>query len=619
MRTLLTLGLLAGFGAGLGCGDDGGAPPEAARVRPQIVGVRSSEPQLPGTALVLAVANRDALVSAPRLLLETEGERFELVPRDPSVDAAWGYELTAAIFEAVGEGRHAITMTLLGESPAGAPLQSDPFDYELDLVAELSFRIDGAPSGSVFRNEPAVLSGAGFLEPAEGSMVARFEGDFTAEGGSPVPVSAQLPVTQAEPGDRSRGLVVLGTELGGSLPGTFEGTVALEATLAGRVPMATEPFATTLRFQPPAIFSLEPAAAPLEHLVLVRGGGFLGGDTGELTLVQLSGTFTDPVGGTARIDEELVLEWRDGETLTWVLDAEPVGQRLVSTLFGDSEGTFEGQMTPVTFADDVELGGAPAPVTLDLTPVTQVVWVRFLPGFYESLPRFGLGAAAGTLEERVAERIESIFGPWRVEVRLERPADVSAAGYTTVEIGGPDPNGLGLFGYDNSPGKDVGNLRLFDAIGGENAETQEDGFPGYGGVFVESMLMWSSHPEIPTGDIGPEPDPLFDEIFDPVREEPASAAEVAGSGPRAGVVARAVDALAAAIGETTAHELGHSFGLAAPFGASTVFHNAGDREGCLMDSGSARPFGERAAQAGFAPSAICGESATYLDGILGGP
>lgn len=616
MRALLiALSLLAG----LGCGDDGGGSTDPVRVRPQIVGVRSSEPQLPGTALVLTVANRDALVAAPALALEAEESTFDLVPRDGSADAAWGYELTATVFEALGEGRHAVTMTLVGQSPAGLPLRSDPFDYELDLVTDLTFAIDGAPSGSVFRNEPAVLSGTGFLEPAEGTMVARFEGDFTPEGGSPSPVSAELPVSQAEPGDRGRGLVVLGTELGGSMPGTFEGSVVLEATLAGRVPMATEALATTLRFQPPAIFSLQPAEAALEHIVLVRGGGFLGGDPDELTLVRVNGTFTDPVGGVLGVDEELIFEWRDGETLTWVLDADPVGQRLVSTLFGDSEGTFDGQLTPVTLAGAVELEGSPAPVMLELTAVTQVVWVRFLPGFYESLPLFGLGAAAGALEERVAERIESIFAPWRVDVRLERPTDVSDAGYATVELGGPDPNGLGLFGYDNTPGKDVGNLRLFDAIGGENAQTQEDGFPGYGGVFVESMLMWSAHPEIPGGDVGPEPDPLFDEIFDPVREDPATAAEVAGGGPRAATVNRAVDALASAIGETTAHELGHSFGLAAPFGASTVFHNAGDREGCLMDSGSARPFGERAAQSGFAASQVCGESATYLDGILGEP
>ena len=68
---------------------------------------------------------------------------------------------------------------------------------------------------------------------------------------------------------------------------------------------------------------------------------------------------------------------------------------------------------------------------------------------------------------------------------------------------------------DNTPGKDVGNLRLSDSIGGSNAEVQEDGAPGYGGVFIESYLWWSSHPELslerPAG--APPVDPLFDEIL----------------------------------------------------------------------------------------------------------
>ena len=50
-----------------------------------------------------------------------------------------------------------------------------------------------------------------------------------------------------------------------------------------------------------------------------------------------------------------------------------------------------------------------------------------------------------------------------------------------------DPNGLGLFGYDNTPGKDDGNTRLYDKLGGLNAQTQQDGYPGYGGVFLESI------------------------------------------------------------------------------------------------------------------------------------
>ena len=610
MRPLLIVAMA--FAA---CGDDGGGPNDDVVVRPRIIAVRSSVPQLPGTALRITAANRDALAAAPSLTVYAPGSEVSLVPR---AEDDWTYEITARLVEALGPGTHAVDLVLEGESAAGSQRTSDPYAYEFFLATDLEVALTEVPTGSVFRNEPAIVNGDGVLERGEGTMVARFEGTFTPDGGSPMALAVDLPLSQAEPGDRTRGLVVLGTELGGSLPGIFEGTLTMVATLAGRLPKETSSRPTTLRFQPPAIFALTPSAAPLEHVMLVRGGGFLGGD--GLTLVRLAGTFTASDGGTSTVREELLPQWIDGETLAWVLDAEAQGSRLVSTLFGETEGQFEGTATPVTLdSADGELVGDPAPVRLALTPVRQVVFMRFLPGFYESLPRFGLGAAAGTLEEAVVERIETIFSAWRVEVRLERPVDVSPAGYATVEIGGPDPNGLGLFGYDNSPGKDVGNLRLFDAVGGANAETQADGFPGFGGVFVESMLTWSSHPELDQGEIGPAADSLFDEIFDPVRREPATASEIGGSGSRASEVRRAVDALAAAIGETTAHELGHSFGLADPYGSATVFHNAGDREGCLMDSGSARPFGERAAQPGYAPTTLCGESATYMDAILGAP
>ncbi|MFT5356634.1 MAG: hypothetical protein ACI9KE_003859, partial [Polyangiales bacterium] len=171
-------------------------------------------------------------------------------------------------------------------------------------------------------------------------------------------------------------------------------------------------------------------------------------------------------------------------------------------------------------------------------------------------------------------------------------------------------------GYDNSPGKDVGNLRLFDTIGGANAETQSDGYPGYGGVFIDGFLFFSES-DAPAEGAGPEPDSLFDEIFAGVRNAPATLAEVEGRGGRAAEVERAVEALSNMVGETSAHELGHSFGLADPLGSSTVFHNRANRPGCLMDSGSSRPFGERSAQPGFEATHVCGDNADYLDDILG--
>jgi hypothetical protein len=268
-----------------------------------------------------------------------------------------------------------------------------------------------------------------------------------------------------------------------------------------------------------------------------------------------------------------------------------------------------------------EVSGDPVAFSFTLAQVRQIVWVHFIPGFYESLARFGLAASYGEIEELVATRIESIYDGFHLEVRLERPTDFSENGFAQVEIGGIDPNGVGLFGYDNTPGKDVYNKRLFDRIGGLNAETQFDGNRGYGGVFVESMLYFSSHPDLPGEPPAsrPDPDPLFDEIFDPVRSTPASLAEIRGEGDgeRVNQVRRALEALANMIGETTAHELGHSLGMADPFGPPTVFHNAGDEPGCLMDSGGNRPVGERTAQPGFEPTRLCGDHPMYLDMILG--
>src|SRR5690606_6062601 len=118
-----------------------------------------------------------------------------------------------------------------------------------------------------------------------------------------------------------------------------------------------------------------------------------------------------------------------------------------------------------------------------------------------------------------------------VEIVTEPPEDFKL--YTTIEIAGPDPNGLGLLGYDNSHGKDRNNERLFDKVGGVNAKTQEDGFPGFGGVFIESLFSFSTHPPPGTPQSEEIAVPLFDEIFDEVRPDrgsPVISADFAGEG-----------------------------------------------------------------------------------------
>lgn len=71
-------------------------------------------------------------------------------------------------------------------------------------------------------------------------------------------------------------------------------------------------------------------------------------------------------------------------------------------------------------------------------------------------------------------------------------------------------------------------------------------------------------------------------------------------------------ALGSMVGSTVSHEVGHSLGLADPYGPE--FHNAGDADNRLMDAD--RPFGERAELDGEGPSVFCDQEYAYLRMIL---
>lgn len=604
----------------LACG--GGGDPPVTPDAPVIVAIDYAAPAVVDTPLHVTASRVDGLGAAPLLELRWSGGDATL-PLSSRDATGMRFALGAANVASLGDGSHSVDAVLVGSAGAADAVRSGRYSFTLEVATLLTPRLDTGLFGDVHRNELAVLGGAGFVEGDEGDLVAHFVGDFTPDGGGRAPVDARIDVALAERFSRSRGTVALTTDLGGPEPGHFVGSVALVTTPAVGPDLLSERQDVDLVFLPPEVFGLDPTRAALEQVVDVRGAGFLGGPDrpDEVTLLRLDGVVEgDGVPATSFDAVEIVPEFAAGDSLLWVMTSRADDANLVSELFGVGRGSFTGTLTPIAIDGTVEVEGPAANLTLALSGVTQVVHLRFLPSFFESLPRFGLAAAAGELEARVARRIREIYSDWSVEVRTEVPTDFSANGYAVVEIGGPDPNGIGLFGYDNSPGKDIGNLRLFDAIGGANAETQADGFPGFGGVFVESFLYWSSHPDLPgeaPAAIPPE-EPLFDEIFEAVRTVPASLAEVQRDGAvaRVEVVQRALDALANVIGETAAHEIGHSLGLADPFGPATSFHNRFDDPGCLMDSGGARPFGERAGEPGFGATRFCGDGPDYLDAIL---
>ena len=216
-----------------------------------------------------------------------------------------------------------------------------------------------------------------------------------------------------------------------------------------------------------------------------------------------------------------------------------------------------------------------------------------------------------------------------IEFRTEPVTDFAL--FENVDLVGVDPNDMGLFGYDNSPGKDNGNQRLYDQLGGVNALTQQDGYPGYGGVFVRSLMGFSKHPGQFAQPRRRAPTPTFDKIFDPFRAD-CGGKPITLGGPRrrrrrarrrhglpGAAIARreiacAIFVMGNLIGGTLAHEIGHSLGLANPY--ADGFHDAGDEPNRLMDAGGDRPFLERAELLGQGPGVFCDDEYSYLRQIM---
>jgi len=344
--------------------------------------------------------------------------------------------------------------------------------------------------------------------------------------------------------------------------------------------------------------------------------------------VIFNGNFTPSTGGKARAASfSMVPTWQNGGSLRYVME-EKLGLGSVVDL-RQERGVLTGTWSPRIFWAKSQLDGLSAQLTLKISGVKQVVWVRFNKEWQSSLQRFGMQAADGRIRTRMVETMRYKYKGINVDIRTDEPKDFKL--FAKVDIRGKDPNGLGLLGYDNSPGKDVGNLRLYDWIGGVNAQTQQDGYPGYGGVFLESLLGFSQHP--PQGVTkAPLNHPAFDQIFDPFRPDmgqPMTSAEAlqakaltsgagcpAGQGDRLQQASCAIWALGNIIGSTSAHELGHSLGLANPSVAKGNFHNPGDAPNRLMDAGSARPFEERAQLNGKGPAVFCRDEFKYLQSIL---
>jgi hypothetical protein len=620
--------------------DDGIAQPRIDELHPAIV--------LPSSRIDLVGANfADPARASTRLVLRgsftpTGGDTkpVEVTLGGQMVDETHAFAVANGAWDAAfgtAEGHfdgQAVAQSI--SALDGTAHESPAFHAAFEVARTLQPRMTSVAGGSVHVNDGIVLTGDGFLlATGEGETRVVVDGCFLPAGTTPGSGCAGTVVKNVElvarplptaPWDRSYVAFVFSPAIAGIKPGSFSGTVTVRnvfadgsAKSAGSLPLS----ATILK---PVVTAVTPTMASLGQYVDIMGGGFIGEAGDEVTLLHLTGTFRATGSTTAAtVDLKLVPHFDSGNRLRYVLDeADALGRQID---LRHVSGTFTGQVTPIVIKGADEVDGAPSEATLGIAPLKQVVYVRFLPSYVDSLRLYGLAAADADVRKRVLAVAERDYAGINIEFRDKPPTDFAV--YSQVDVEGPDPNALGLLGYDNTPGKDVGNNRLFDRIGGVNATTQSDGFPGYGGIFAENFMGFSAHPSSRVARL--ETDAThFDAIFDPVRPDtgrPVSLAEVrlgvtalpdggACLGPRARdlEVACAVFVLGSLVGSTLTHEVGHSLGLADPTGEA--FHDPGDGPNRLMDAGGARPFEERAELMGLGPAVFCDAEYLYLKTIL---
>ena len=511
------------------------------------------------------------------------------------------------------------TMTIVRILTETGDASSAQFPATIQVVDILEPSVTGFESddGVLYPGDIVTIRGDGFLLKGEGHTVVVLLGTMQTK----VPpetrlVHAVLPLIGT---DRNTIHVELTPDILGIRPGHFEGglTVFNEAA-SGNVREGAGLPTIAMDLQPPRIDAVEPPIASRGQRITAHGRGFLPTDPfyEATTLIRLEGAFT-----ASRTSRTLTLEgpsalalfpdsFEGNRSMDYILrvTTTPSGERIGLGLIA---GGFTGTISPMLISGTDTIIGPGVSVQLTVAPQRQVVFVNFIPGFSTTVAEMGLAVVEAQIRQRVLDVCARDYQGINIEFRDIRPTDF--AEYSIVEVGGADPNDAGLFGLDNTKGKDVGNLRFNDVIGGTNAETREQGYYAFGGVFVRSFFQLS--PSIPGVDPLPIASPRFDDLFGPFMPSLGGTVitpdELGGS--RQAAIDVAVMSLGNLVGTTVVHEIGHSLGLANIEGQ---FHNSGDNPGWIMDSGNFRPFEERVEIDGQGPGFFSPNNRNYLEMIL---
>ncbi len=536
---------------------------------------------------------------------------FELVA--PSPDATFVGSITLEVQDLLGvfaRGREAQALLL--------------------FRSEIEPKVDRVESvARVYAGQRIELAGDGFLRASEGvtwAVVTR--GSVREDGGESRDVTgARARVLWA--GSRTKAYLPAVPQIFGITPGTFEGELRFENELRNQAVFqgrsARELRTSLVKSRLDAV---SPTQGSRGQIVRMIGQGFLETNStqGYGMYLRYDGTFSPDAMPGLNIDyrgprsiDRVPLRVVDAKTLEQEVWYDVDEETFTLTGLGALAGVFDGRITPVLVWGGAQQVGDSWRGQFRVLPTRQLVHLRFLPGFSESLQRFGLGNVESAVRDRIIQVLRRDYEGINIEFAETPPQDFVDS--MTLEIGGPDPTGQNLLGYDNSFNgvpKDTGNLFLKDYLGGYNRDSQQAGFAPYGGVFIESFVIFSPTLSKDQGD----PSPVFDRTLEPFMTElggtPVASTEWP-EGPRSAEILRAILMVANLAGHTASHEVGHSLGLPYVEGETpedVVYHNDDEGKAYIMDAGFARPFKERANLDGEGPAVFSPTNRAYLERIL---
>jgi hypothetical protein len=588
---------------------------------------------LTGGSLLLDVSQAGALIpSGARLLFSGQlgGQPLEaelgadLEPRDQGYRVALGWDKLSSVLGAqpgtTWSGVITVKVDDLGGQLTGVAELRDNLAFRDALDPGLL----PPPSAEVFLNEVVSMPARGVLRQGEGATEVIAEGTFLTEGGQEIPVVTALPVEVGQ--DRAEALVAWPASSLGIQPGVFSGTLTPRNTHTDGEVRTGDAFDFEVRVLRTEIDGFDPPQASRGQIVSVVGRGLIPSDAqaGQSMFFLFDGMFQTRDGQVLDFSGDnavqIAPERVPGHTEAQIVlrsNLEERSGRSVLTGLTATPGTFQGTLTPVLVDGTTTVRGQSFQGSLEVAPTQQFVFVKFLPSFSDALENFGLRNVEPEIRDRIFTVLRRDYGDFNLVFSDQRPQDFVE--YSIIEVSGPDPNGAGLFGLDNSAGKDTGNVRLNDVIGGQNAESGELGYYVFGGVFIDSFTSFSPSLSNNSSISSPRFDDIFSVTTPGLGGTPVDAGEWP-QGPRGEEIEEAIFVMGNLIGNTLVHEIGHSLGLAYfatdDFGDSTQFHNTFDEPGSIMDGGQDRPFEERAEIDGADAPRFNERNREYLQRIL---